>query len=312
MVGEWLASIGPGPTVEPASIGARAVDPGIISELRVHLDESARAAADLVRGEGFVSSLPIRLSKSRLADLESCERRALAAARSTADPVPTARMLAGRALDQYIAHQLFDGRVLDPVPALAEMLEACGDEDSLESLVGMDDGEAAELLEPMAAAAAAWSDVGADWRPRLQSRATSVFADGDVICSGILDVELGGAGTPHPGVVVEVKSGAVASSHPHEVYLYALLVALRDRRAPAVVARWYPGKAPAGVPVTEGMLRSAAERMCDAMLRWAELAIGDVPEERPGSSCGWCPDLADCPTGRAATSDGGENDGGSR
>ena len=290
-VGEWLAGVEAGPGVDPA----------LIEALRDDLDATAWRASALVRDHlDPAESLPLRLSKSRIADVESCERRAVAAAGSDADSALSTAMLAGRALDQFVTHQLFAGRVLEPVPALAQMLDACGDQAALDALVQMEGGAAADLLEPMSAAAEAWADVDADWQPRLQSRAVATFAGGDVICSGVLDVELGGPSTPHPSVVIEVKSGAVAASHAHEVYLYALLVALRDRRAPAVVARWYPGKEPAGVKVGDGVLSSATERLRDAIVRWAELTCGETPLERPGSLCDWCPDLADCPTGRSA------------
>jgi hypothetical protein len=88
----------------------------------------------------------------------------------------------------------------------------------------------------------------------------------------------------------------VASAHPHEVYLYALLVALRDRAVPAVVARWYPGADPVGLPVTLGVLEAAAARLAAGTRQWAELLSGAVPDERAGGWCGWCPDRAECPS----------------
>lgn len=294
-VGGWLRGIDASAAVESA----------VIDELRAELEAAAGSAAEWVRaGEGRSSSLPIRLSKSRLADLESCERRALANALPRASPEPSAAMLAGIALDQFVAHRLFAGRVLDPPGALAEMLAASGDLVSLEALERLDRSSASELLAPMAAAAEAWADVDNGWLPRLQSRAVAVFARGDLICSGVMDVELGGEGTGRPGVVVEVKSGTVGPSHVQEVYLYALLVALRDGRAPDVVARWYPDRSPAAVSVTEGVLRAAAARLGDAMLRWSELLSGSIPVERPGPSCSWCPDLAICPGGNGAMAEG--------
>ena len=118
------------------------------------------------------------------------------------------------------------------------------------------------------------------WAPRTQCRAALVLADGACICSGVVDVELGGAATGLPGVVVEVKSGAVAAAHPHEVYLYALLVALRDGAAPAAVARWYPGADPVVLPVTLGVLESAAARLSAGAGLWAG---ADRPARPPPS-----------------------------
>ncbi|HNA37260.1 MAG TPA: hypothetical protein PLZ72_12990, partial [Microthrixaceae bacterium] len=77
---------------------------------------------------------------------------------------------------------------------------------------------------------------------------------------------------------------------------YALLTALRDGRAPAAVARWYPGGALATMAVTSDVLESAARRLGAAIDAWAELAVGRPPRERPGPACSWCPDAGVCPS----------------
>ena len=117
-----------------------------------------------------------------------------------------------------------------------------------------------------------------------------------MVCSSVVDVELGGPTTELPSVVVEVKSGRPVASHQSEAYLYGLLVALRDRVAPVEVARWYPGSDVAAVPVSSGLLESAAARLQDGIRRWAQLVDGRPPEETPGVWCRWCPDAEDCPS----------------
>ena len=210
---------------------------------------------------------------------------------------PGAAALRGTALDQFVTHQLVAGRVREPLSDLTSMLTVSADQDSLDALREMGHETATELLDPLAASVAtAWAGIDARWAPRSQSRASLLLAEGACNCSGVVDVELGGAGTGLPGVVIEVKSGSVASAHPHEVYLYALLVALRDRAAPAVVARWYPGADPVGLPVTLGVLEAAAARLAAGTRQWAELLAGSVPDERAGGWCGWCPDREVCPS----------------
>ncbi len=273
------------------------IDRADIEDLRADLDAGIDESLEPTCDDLDADLLPLRLPKGRLSDLQRCERAALARFRATPETATGAAVLRGTALDHFVAHQMFTGRVREPVPDLTSMLSAAADHDSLGLLDDLLPEEAADLVEPMAVAVAdAWAGIDPAWVPRVQSRASIVAGSGRCVCTGMLDVELGGGPTGRPGVVIEVKSGAVAGSHQDEVYLYALLVGLRDRVAPAVVARWYPGVDPVGVPVTLGVLEAAAARLIDGTRRWAELLVGRVPGERPGAWCRWCPDRAVCPS----------------
>lgn len=276
---------------------APVLDTSVLDGLRSDLEHVAADALASTPRPLEAEDLPLRLPKGRLADLERCERSAVA--RAVADDVPASglAMLRGTALDHFVAHQLVAGRVREPVTDLTSMLEATGDHDSLASMAGIDLAVLEPELDSLAAAVAdAWSGIDAAWAPRVQTPAALVLAHGACICRGVLDVELGGPGTGLPGVVVEVKSAPPAAAHPHEVYLYALLVALRDHAAPAVVARWYPGAAPVGITVTTGVLEAAAARLAAGLRRWAQLRAGATPAERPGGWCSWCPDRGPCPS----------------
>jgi hypothetical protein len=138
------------------------------------------------------------------------------------------------------------------------------------------------------------------------------LAEGRVVCSGRLDVELGGVLTDHPGVIVEVKSGSPRPAHIEEVALYALLVGWRDGIAPSLVVRWYPDEPAACMPVDAGLLASAAARLGDAIEQWAQLSVGRSPGEVPGPWCRWCPDAAACPSaaGTSGSTPGGDADPG--
>lgn len=289
-VATWIEKVVPEETVAP----------GLIEELRDFLDRRARAA---VAGLNPVA-LPLRLPKSRLADIERCERMAVAQATPSDEPeVATDEMFRGVALDRFVVHQLALGRVLDPVEALREMFLAEGEAellDHLELREEDDSGQLNAMLGPLATAVAdGWSGISPSWLPRTQSRASAVLDGSGVVCSGRLDVELGGCATGLPGVVVEVKSGQPRSDHLAEMYYYALLVALRDRRAPAAMLCWYPNSAPLGAPVSAALLESVAIRVADAMQTWAAL-VGRSdrrePAETPGVWCRWCPDADRCPS----------------
>lgn len=293
-MGDWLEEVS-------ASSPAPCADDRI-APLRVELETAAAHATDLLdrartRGDGSALPEVLRVPKGRLTTMSQCERRSLADVADVPDtdvlPGAVEGRLRGVALDHYVAHQLVAGRVREPLPDLVSMLEAWGADDTLAELRSLDPGRAEAVLGPLAAEVAdRWADVAPAWAPRTQSRAVIALDEGRAVTSGIVDVELGGGDTGRPAVVVEVKSGSVTHAHQAEVYLYALMVALRDRRAPAVAARWYPGADPVGVPVTLGVLEAAARRLGDGLVRWAELLSGQGAGAvvSPGPWCGWCPD----------------------
>jgi hypothetical protein len=296
-VASWLSNL----TV-PEPIPAADLD-----ELRRDLEHGALDALAPWRAAIGHEALPLRVPKSRLAQLQQCQRFAVAAQDHPGDAPPSQAMLRGVALDHFVAHQLVAGRIREPLADLTSMLEASGDWSTLAALDELDVAESEELLGPLAAAVAdAWAGIDPAWMPRVESRASLVLADGGAMCAGVVDVELGGPATTRPGVVIEVKSGSVAAQHPAEVYLYALLLALRDRSAPAVVARWYPGDEPAGLAVTMGVLEAAARRLVDGLATWAGLVAGARPTESPGPWCSWCVDAPRCPSALSST---GADDG---
>jgi len=270
-----------------------------LADLRSDLEATARQAVALLGAElGPQEPGAMRLPKSRLAALALCERSAVAAEGASREDAPGAAALRGIALDRFVIHQLRAGRVREPVADLRAMLRAEGEWATLAALDELEAAEpeaAARLLDPLATSVAEhWAGIPAEWNARTQARATLHLAQGRVVSSGLADVELGGHGTGLPQVVVEVKSGAPSAAHLAEVALYALLVGLRDGRAPDVVARWYPGGAPAATEVTDGLLDSATRRLADGIATWAELKVGRPPSEVPGSWCTWCPAADDC------------------
>lgn len=295
---------------------ARSVASEDLDVIRAGIEASARRAVALLGGHDRTDALPLRLPKGRIVALGVCERHALAAARvqasqsgpsSDRSSVP---ILRGRAIEVFVAHEIAVGVVADPFEDLLSWLGSRGELDVRDEVIA-----ARDLLDlgPLASAARAWAGLDPLWWPRTQSSAALHLADGAVRCEGRTDVELGGPMSGRPGVVVEVKLGRPHPGHLAEVMHYSLLVALRDRAAPAVVARWYPGAALAEMAVTVDVLRSAARRVSDAIDAWAELVLGRPPAERPGPTCRWCPDADVCPSFDAATdpdgADGPEGSG---
>lgn len=282
---------------------------GTLPGLRDRLEQRASAAAALLDGheEGAV----LRVPKSRLADLQQCERLAVARhARPDAGP-PGPAALRGVALDRFVLLEVAQGPIVDPVEELLSVLDVQGELETCDQVVAaasVDPG----FVDDLAAAAAPWRGIPRTWWPRLQSPAVAQLAEGRVVCSGRLDVELGGVLTDHPGVIVEVKSGSPRPAHIEEVALYALLVGWRDGIAPSLVVRWYPDEPAACMPVDAGLLASAAARLGDAIEQWAQLSVGRSPGEVPGPWCRWCPDAAACPSaaGTSGSTPGGDADPG--
>lgn len=275
------------------------VDPRHLELIRADLDTVARRAVELVEGHDAADRLPVRLPKGRVIALAGCERHAVAVAREqSVGPVAAGeampvRMLAGRALDVFVSHEITVGPVTDPFEDLLSWLSAQGEEDVRDQVIAA--GHELDLA-PLSSAARDWSGLDPAWWARTQAPVAVHLADGAVRCEGRTDVELGGPLSGLPGVVVEVKLGRPNPGHLAEVVHYALLVALRDGAAPVAVARWYPGGALAEMAVNVDVLHTAARRLSDAIDAWAQLQVGRPPVEHPGPMCGWCPDADRCPS----------------
>ncbi|MFZ4519114.1 MAG: hypothetical protein ACOYOP_12045 [Microthrixaceae bacterium] len=263
-----------------------------LQPLRDRLDSAAERAVALLEGHSAEGALPLRLPKGRVLDLLTCERLAVArhAGGDHTEAAPVA-LLRGQAMDRFVQHELHGGPVADPLEDLLAMVEAEGDLDLHHELSAAGD---ALQLGPLATAARDWAGTDPAWWPRTQSAAAVHLADGLVRCEGRIDVELGGPLTGRPSVVVEVKVGRPHSSHLAEATHYSLLVALRDGVAPALLGRWYPGSSLAHQVVTFDTLDSAARRLADMIVTWAQLQAGRPAAERPGPGCGWCPDADRC------------------
>ena len=276
----------------------RVVTTAQLGRVRDRLEQAADRAVELVDGHDAAEVLPLRLPKGRVADLAACERHGVARHARSADDAPSIPGLRGTALDRFVLHEITVGPVVDPYEDLLSMLDAQAEPETRDQVIA-----AADRLDlaPLAAAARDWAGLDPGWWPRTQTAAAVHLSEGQVLCEGRVDVELGGPASGRPGVVVEVKTGAPRTAHQDEITHYALLVALRDGVAPVLAARWYPGGALAHLPVTAEVLESAARRLAAAIGTWAERLAGRPAAETPGPSCGWCPDADVCPGAQPPT-----------
>jgi hypothetical protein len=282
--------------------------PEEVADVRHHLEAVAREAVARA-GDADLASNPIRLSKGRLSDLLACERHLVATAdeRAAGGPGDEALHL-GVLIDLLAEHHVVAGRAgLAPEPlALGlELCEAAGEEKAVTvAWVAALEGEArhafeARLLEKQAGLLASWPAFDPRWWGRTQERASVGLADGDVVLSGRADVTVGGAPTPWPILVVEVKSGAFTIEQRDDGLIYALLLALRDGQAPAGAVTVTADGAVHVEAATADRLHTAAERLGAAILAAGELAGGRPPVARAGARCDRCPVSVGCPEGAA-------------
>ncbi len=265
-----------------------------LDHLAARLDQDARRACEL---GGWTPAEPLRLAKGTVGWLLRCPRRALAAPEAGM----TDDLVAGLVVDAAAKLAVLVPQRPPTVEAALAYLEATGDTAVADHLA--DRGGPGALPPDVAARidllAGAWPAIDPGWWPRVEEPVRAVLAGGAVVLSGRLDVLLGGPPTPRPAVVVEVKAGRWHDGARADAHLYALLVALRDGRAPAAVVTVVADGTTQVEPVRPAVLTTAADRVAHAVEAAAPIAAGEPAPAHPGPHCGHCPLRAACPEGLA-------------
>jgi hypothetical protein len=267
-----------------------------VERLRATLD---RAAHDVAARGGWTADDPLRLSKAVVTWLLRCPRRALAAG----DAGMTDDLVAGLVIDAAAKLATLAPQHRPTVDGALAYLRAGGDTAVDVHLADRGDRGAAllaDLAGRVDTLAAVWPTIDPGWWPRFEEPVRARLAGGAVMVGGRLDVLLGGPPTGRPAVVVEVKGGRWHDGVRADGHLYALLVALRDGRAPHAVVTVVADGTTQVEPVRPAVLETAADRIEQALEVAASIAAGEPPAEVPGPHCPHCPVLADCAAGRAA------------
>lgn len=269
-----------------AGAGTPAVDP----DLAAGLDHGARLAAPV---GGWTGDDPLRLAKSTVTWLLRCPRRALAGPGTAAGD----DLVAGLAVDAAAKlATLVPQRRPTTDDALA-FLAATGDGTAGDHLAARGDAAPALLADIGAridGLLAVWGTIDPAWWPRVEEPVRVGLADGAVTVGGRLDLLVGGPPTGRPAVVVEVKGGRWYDGMRADGHLYALLVALRDGRAPAAVVTVVADGTVQVEPVRPAVLATAADRVAEALRVAAVVAAGEPAAEQPGPHCAHCPVAHDC------------------
>jgi hypothetical protein len=266
-----------------------------IADARALLESAATRAAGI---GGWSSSDPLRLHKGRITDLLHCPRRAVARDDSTA-----------ASIDDVVLGLLVDGAAklmalgaASPVTSASAcaFLDALDQPQVREHLAAIGEPAAAALMAEADARidrlVSVWPAISPEWWPRVEEPVRVPLADGVVTLGAKLDILLGGPPTGRPSVAIEVKGGRWHDSVRSDAHFYALLVALRDGVAPAVVMSIAAADGTTHTePVRTAVLVHTAERVAAAIEAAARLAAGETPEARRGIHCATCPVRAGCP-----------------
>lgn len=296
---------------ERGELGVAAA-PEEVAEVRHDLEAAARAAV-AAAGDADLASNPIRLSKRRITDLLACERHLVLTADEGPRGGPADEALhLGVLVDVLAEHHVVSTRArLEPEPLdLALDLCRARGRDAAATVEWVDalDADARHALgerldEKRTALLRRWPAFAPAWWARTQERVSIALADGDIVLSGLADVTVGGRPTPWPTLVVEVKSGGFSMEQRDDGLVYALLLAARDRAAPAAAVTVTAAGAVHVEVATADRLATAALRVGVAIRAAGELAGGRPPVERPGARCERCPVRSTCAAALAAAED---------
>ena len=281
----------------PGGADPTACPDGPIADAHAELDA---AAATATRTGGWTPDDPLRLTKAVVTWLLRCPRRALA---GDDERSAGTDLVAGLVVDAAAKLATLVPQRPPTLDDALDYLDAMGDTVARDHLADLGPGASAvtaDLAVRIDRLAGVWPrGIDPAWWPRVEEPVRVRFADGAVALGGRLDLLLGGPPTALPAVVVEVKGGTWYDGMRADGHLYALMVALRDRRAPAAVVTVVADGTTQVEPVRPAVLASAADRIGEALRVAGSLAAGEPPATMPGPHCGHCPVRPDCAPGRA-------------
>lgn len=252
-----------------------------------------------------VAELPadrsLYVSKSRLAGVHGCEARFLHD--DFAWSVPAARgKVAHKAIELSIhwREEPFPLVLVDE--ALARLENA---EDSFgQWLQGLRDVERAELRaeagERVLQFLECWPPLKKQWRPGTEVSIRQELHGGKVVLQGKVDLTIGGAdGLVAGKILIDLKTGAARPVHFEDLRFYALVETMRIGTPPLRLASYYLDQgALHPEDVNEGVLRAAAARTVDGIVKMVELELElRPPGYAPSGLCRWCPARSSCDAG---------------
>ena len=254
----------------------------------------------------------IFISKHRITSVLGCEVQHMLPDSFSWSPAVAGGQVAHRAI------QLMLNWRGDPVPAdlVDEAIARLADNDTTlgEWIAGLSDADLSDLrgtaVDKLIKFQECFPPLDKRSAPTTESSVRWPL-DGPIVLSGKVDLTIGRpSGAESRKVIIDLKTGWVSPKHREDLRFYALVETLRTQVPPRKLASFYlDAGEPVVEDVTEGVLRTAARRLLDAINAEIELKFEDRdPVKRPGTSCRWCPLQTECAEGRAFLSGGDEQE----
>jgi hypothetical protein len=270
-------------------------EPGLRVGLRRHLEEELAPLAALLER-------PVFVSKRALGDVLACEAHHVA---QTATPFEwNVAMARGIVVHRAIQLGVFRRDAPPPLELVDDALERLADDPDAsvaDYLLALPEAERAELRgaasEVVSAFAELWPPLPRRWLPRTETSLRAELCGGVVVLSGRVDLSLGAPDGARAGrVLVDLKTGATAPGHLHDLRFYALLETLRCGVPPLRLASSYLEEGRLAVEdVDEDVLEAAVRRTVRGVRAVLELRLGlRSAAVTPNPACRWCPARADC------------------
>jgi hypothetical protein len=270
-------------------------EPRLREELRARLEDELSGLATLLDGPAFVT-------KRDLGDVLACEAHHLA---QLATPfewnVATAR---GVVVHRAIQLGVFRRDAPPPLELVDDALDRLADDPDAgvaDWLTALGEAERAELRaaasEVVSAFAELWPPLSRSWVPRTETALRAELFNGKVLLSGRVDLTVGAPDGDRAGrVLVDLKTGAAAPGHLHDLRFYALLETLRSGVPPLRLASSYLESGGLTVEdVDEDVLEAAVRRTVQGTRAVLELRLGlRSPGLTPNPACRWCPARTNC------------------
>lgn len=287
------------------------VDPGLRAALRGRLEsELAPLAGTLAE--------PVFVHKGALGQVHSCEAHHLAEAAAPFEwSLRSARGTVAHKAIELSIHRRGDAFPLELVDEALDRLADDPDATIASFLVGLSEGERAELRsevnDMVSKFRELWPPLRPRWAPRTESRLRAELCGGMVQLSGKVDLALGTASGTTPGaLVVDLKTGGSYSGHLDDLRFYALLETLRVGVPPFRLAGYYLD---AGTFLTEEVtgevLEAAVLRTVAGVRAILELRLGlRSASVTANPACRWCRIRQGCPGARRWEDDEGDSGAG--
>jgi len=206
-------------------------------------------------------------------------------------------------------------RPMPPTDLVEEAVVRMADDASKnisEFLSTLDEYQRAELIGECSALFTRFTEcfppIKKQWTPQVETAVALNLAGNRIRVAGKLDLALG---RPPDKVVIDMKTGFRMQAHVDDLRLYALIDFIAIGQAPRKVASYYLDSAEIHVEdINEAVLRSAAHRLEEGLIRAIELKLGGAePVLRPGGNCRWCLHSGECASGIEYLAAKAEEDG---